>query len=288
MSTTTPFEYHNDENNHGSYQHVTLKSIVDSFLLRMQDDDHILKNTRRYLIVKYAKEAISNLNLELKNDIRYMEITISSSLFCVLPHDFVDYARVSVVVADDNTNSLRLKPLGFNRNINIAEGYLQDHNYEILFDEDGFPLLANSSNAYNKPFKKYEFSGGCSNTTLDTSNLSKYGEFKIDKRAGRLGGGKILFSSELEDQEIVLEYISDGLSTDTYGEGEITFSKYLEETIKNWIFYAGIEHKRNVSQSEKNRALLRYKTTLHKAKLNLSDLGLDSISKAMRISSKNI
>ncbi|WNH10039.1 hypothetical protein [Thalassobellus suaedae] len=280
---TTPFAYHNDEANHGNYQFVTLKTIVNNFYKRMQDDDHILKNKRRYLIVDYAKEAISKLNKELKNDVLAAEITVSpDKLYFNLPHDFIDYARVSLVVPDQATNSYRLQPLDVNPNINIADGYLQDHEYNILFDEDGYILMADSSNAYNKPYKKYEFTSGCSNPTADTSKYSKYGEFKIDKRRG-----KIVFSSDLADKEIVIEYISDGLSPDTYNEGDIKVSKYLEQPVKDWIFFAGIEHAKNINQSEKNRALLRYKTTLHQAKLDLSGLDLLSISKAMRISTKN-
>lgn len=285
---TTPFAYHDNEDNHGSYQYVSLKEIVDSFLLRMQDDDHILKNTKRYLIVAYAKEAIKNLNKHCAHDVLTMEITVPDSLYFALPHDYVDFARVSVVVKDNHTNSYRLQPLELNPNINIAEGYLQDHKAEILFDEDGYILKSDSLNAYNKPYKRYEINPLCSNANLDTTKISKWGDFKIDKKPGRNGGGKILFSSDLADKEIVMEYISDGLSPDTYNDGEIQVHKYLEEAVKNWIFFAGIEHKKNISVSGKRQALNRFKTTRHEAKLKLADNNLLSISKAMRISSKNI
>ena len=280
---TTPFDYHDDEANHGNYQYATLKTIVDTFIRRMQDDDHILKNKRRYLIVDYAKEAISNLNKELKPDVLAMEITVPETLYFALPHDYVDWARVSVVVPDESTDSFRLQPLELNGNINIADGYLQDNTGEILFDSDGYILLADSSNAYAYPYKKYEFTSCGTSTTTDTTKFSKFGDFKIDKRRG-----KILFSSELADKEIVMEYISDGLSPDTYDEGSIKIHKYLEQAVKDWMFFAGIEHSKNISRTEKDRALLRFKTTRHQAKLKLADNNLLSISKAMRISSKNI
>lgn len=284
MATITPEIYHENEERHGEYQYVTLKTIVDSFLRRMQDDDHILKNTKRNLIVDYAKEAISELNKEVRNEVIAMEITVPDSLYFALPHDYVDYVRVSVVALDETSNSLRLQPLDVNNTINTADGYLQDDVGFILFDEDGYILKADSQNTYNKPYKTYEFNS-CNttgNATLDTTKYSKHGEFKIDKR-----NGKIAFSSDLVDQEIVMEYISDGLSPDTYNEGKIEVSKFLVETIKNWIFFAGIEHKKHVRQSEKQRALLRYKTTLHKAKIDLSGFDLLAIGRAMRISSKN-
>ena len=283
MATTTPHAYHTDEDNHGNYQYITLKEIVDGFMLRMQDDDHYLKNTRRYLILEYAKEAISEFNKELKNEVKTMEITVPDKLYFALPHDYVDYARVSLVVNDPDSTSLRLQPLDLNNNINIADGYLQDHIAEILFDKDGYILQADSQNAYNKPYKKYGFTEGCGNPNMDTTKLSRWGEFKIDTKRG-----KILFSSNLADEEIVMEYVSDGLSADTYNEGEIRISKFLAQAVKDYIFHAAIEHRVSVNFTEKRRALNRFKTTLHKAKLNLADNNLLSISRAMRISSQNI
>src|SRR5690606_15052824 len=104
--------------------------------------------------------------------------------------------------------------------------------------------------------------------------LSQWGEFTIDQRRG-----KILFSSDLSDTEVVIEYVSDGVQAD---ESEITVHKYLKQTIENWVYYACIERKRNVPANEKQRALMRYKTTLHQAKVALSDFDMLRISRAMR------
>lgn len=279
----TPFDYHNNPENHGSYQYVPLKKIVDGFVLDSMDDDSIIKNTRRYRILQKTKDAIQELSKQVSSDILTAELTVPENLSLALPHDFVDYVRVSLVIWDETTNSYRLQPLNINYNINTAVGYLQDHNAEILFDNNGGILTADALNGYNKPYKKYSFvSGSCSNAYKDTSKLSRFGEFKIDKQRG-----KILFSSDLTDKEIVIEYLSDGLSWDTYAEDRIKVHKNVLQVVKDLTYFYIIEHKRNIAQNEKYRALLRYKTTRREARLEQANFDFLYINRMMRIKSKS-
>lgn len=276
-SVQTPAEYYDDVDNLGSYQWITLKQIMDDMMLSIQDDDHLLKNTKRSLILLHAKNAIKK-HRKLSNDIISIEMTVGDSLRLPLPQDFVDYQWISVVGSD-----FRLYPLNINNNINIATGILQDNDANILFDQNEQIVTADSSNAYAKPFNKYEFfndfQGGFFET--DTSVLSKYGEAIIDERRGY-----ILFSSDLRDREIVLKYYSDGLQWQNIQETEITVHKKLEFVIKDWIFYACIQHKRNVSRGEKLDALNRYKTTLHEAKIDQLNFSLIEVSRAMGTASQ--
>ena len=105
-----------------------------------------------------------------------------------------------------------------NKGINIATGYLQDNDAEILFDNDGDIITADGKNTYAKPYTKYEFidtyRGG--QQELDTSNLSRSGEFVIDEQKG-----VISFSSNIMEKEVVFEYISDGLQMAELKEEEI-------------------------------------------------------------------
>jgi hypothetical protein len=280
----TPFDYHDDDDLHGSYQYVTLATIVNEFQRAQTDDDSIIKNVRRNRIIDCAKEVIRELSKNVLKDILAMEITVPDNLYFALPHDFVSYVRVSLVVEDTVTGGLHLQPLDVKRDINIADGYLQDNNALILFDEDGYILKADSQNTYNKPYKKYEFSPYpiSGNRQLDTSKLSKFGEFKIDERRG-----EIVFSSNLADEEIVMEYLSDGLSFDTYNEEQIRVHKDALTAVKDGIYYCLIKWKDNVSRSDKYAALQRFKTTRHEAKLNRSGFDLLEIARTMNVSTKN-
>ncbi|WGK93790.1 MULTISPECIES: hypothetical protein [Flavobacterium] len=274
-------EYYDNESLHGGYQFTSLKTIVDNMLLEAEDDDSYIKNVKRSRIINYAKQAIRTVNRQAANDVLAIEVTVPTHLSWVLPQDYVNYVRISVVIQDASDGSFKLYPLDVNRNISVATGYLQDNNAELLFDSNGNTLTADSSNGYAKPFKTYVFSDEYQ-PTLNTSKLSKYGEFTIDERRGT-----ILFSSDLSDREVVIEYTSDGLQAELLEE-EITVHKYLRETIENWIYFSCIERKRNVPANEKQRALQRYRTTLHQAKIARADFNLLQISRVLRSRSMTI
>lgn len=268
-------DYYEDEASHGNYQYIPLSEIINRLLLNSQDDDSYLKNIKRSRLLSEAKNGIRELNKSVANDILSIEVTIGEDLKWVLPQDYVNYVRVSVVGED-----FKLFPLNVNRNISIATGYLQDNDYEILFDEDGEVLTADSSNGYNKPYKRYKFvDGGCMQNgfTNKANKISQYGEFTIDERRGC-----ILFSSDLMNKEIVLEYISDGVNWERINEDEVTVHKHLSEALNDYIYYFCIAGRRNVPVNEKQRALRRYKTTKHQAKIDRMDFSLIELDKEMR------
>ncbi len=126
MATITPYDYHTDKALHGGYQYVPFNDIVNSFLVKKTDDDHILKNTKRTIIIDHLKDGIRKLNKQVFKDVLAVEITVPEHLSFTLPHNYVDYVRVSLVLFDEKTNAYRLKPLNLNTNMSIAEGYLQD------------------------------------------------------------------------------------------------------------------------------------------------------------------
>src|SRR5690554_4721630 len=164
----TPNQYYSDEDNFGQYQYVSIKEIVNAMMLETQDDDSYLKNTKRSKILFHAKQGIRELNRSVANDVRAYEITVPDSLVFPLPQDYVNYVRISVIIFDNVTGSLRLQPLDVNYTINTAIGYLQDHNADILFDDQGGILMSESSNAIARPYKKYSFSKETNQPTLNT------------------------------------------------------------------------------------------------------------------------
>lgn len=264
-----PQEAYENSDLHGHYQYVPLKQIIDDFLYETMDDDSLLKNIRRTKIIKHAKDALRELNKNVFNDTKKIEITVPESLAVIMPHDFVSFKNARVVIYDEGTSSFRTKQLNRNTDINIADGILQDHNAEILFDDEGRVLNADASNGYNIPFKTYKFKKGG-----DNKQISKYGEFIVDEK-----NGKILFSSDLYDKQIVLEYLTDGLQFNTYGEDEIKVHKNMIEVLKNRIYFTLIQYRRNIPQNEKHRALQRFKTTRHEARLDRAKFNLIEITR---------
>ena len=275
MAIVTPEQYYSDEDRYGDYQFIFLKEVVDNLHLDAIDSDSFLKNTSRAKIIKKVKEGIKKISREVKGQPLAYEITVPDNLTFPLPQDYIDYRRVSVVIVAENS-ARRLFILNRNKNIQTAVGYLQDDRADLLFDDAGFILQADSSNAYSFAHQRYEFTEEGGQFSRDTSNLSEHGEFIIDKKRGM-----ILFSSNLMDREIVFEYDSDGLQA-SLTDDKITIDKDSVECITNWAYYACIETKRNIPANEKQRALDRYKTTLHELKKLKADFDFSQIGRVMR------
>lgn len=271
--------YYTESENYGNYQFSPLNEIIDGLFLDAQsDNDSYIHRKPRHLFVMKAKSGVKELTADMANDVLMVELQVGDDLQFILPQDFVNWVRVSVVGEDG-----LLYPLDINRGSNRAVSYLQDHEYNILLDESGHPLLGDGENIYNKGLVKRTFARSCFNPKflLDTSSISQFGEFSIDKRRGVL-----VVDSSLSGRNIVLEYISDGLQWDEIHEEEITVHKYFEEPLKNWVYWKLIENGRNVPEREKMRAERIYNGSRQKAFNRLANLNLIEVGKAFRSSLK--
>lgn len=271
----TDLEYINDPDLHGNYQYVSLEEVVESMVQDSLDEDSYLKNTPRFKIIKAALEGIRKL-VDTANDVKGFEITVPDNLQVVVPMDFVNWVRVSLVVFDPITRGFMMHPLNENRNINTAIGYLQDHKGDLLFDHEGNILTADSSSGYGHGYKRYKVSdmGPCGQGRyLEPRDVSVYGEFVLDERKG-----VFLFSSDLMDKEVVIEYVSDGLQEKLKGKG-VTVHKGIVKPLEDWIYYTCIRRRRNVPANEKDRALKDFQTSLHKANISRLNLKLYEIAR---------
>jgi hypothetical protein len=274
---TTPMTsetYYSEEGNFGKYQYFSLKEFMDEIMLETQDDDSVIKNTKRSKLLNVAMRGIRLLSRDVANDVLAFEVTISESLVWPVPQDYVNWVRVSLVVNDDQTKSKRLVPLDVNYKIQTAVGYLQGHAGKILFDSNGEILKADSSNAIARPYKSYEFNCSDGQFTTDASKFSKYGEFTIDERRGIF-----VFSSNVMDQEVVIEYVSDGLQGQLKAE-QITMHKYLRDALYDYVIKESIATKRNVSRSEKEYWTNKWKGSRHRAVMARADFDLLRIARS--------
>lgn len=273
----TALSYYTTQADHGNYQFTPLSEIIDTVLAEIQSDpDHYLKNTSRALVILNAKRGIKDLTFDMANDVLALELEIGDDLQFIFPQDYVDWVRVSVVGEDK-----KLYPLDINEKSNRAKTYLQDHKFKILFDHEGDELEADGNNVYNFPIQRDIYSTHTPQFQKDTSKLSRYGEFSIDKRRGVFS-----FDSSLAGKSIVIEYISDGLQWEEIDEEEITVHKYFEEPLNNWIYWKGILRNRHVPMNEKIRAERAYYGAKSKAFTRTANIRIQEISKAFRASLK--
>jgi hypothetical protein len=272
----TPEQYYDPlQDNTGNYQFMKLSELISGFELDTHDPQNYLYGLGRSIITKHAKAAVRTLSRTTAKDIKGLELTIGDDLTFHLPQDYVDYVRISVV----SENNI-LAPLDINTNLNTAISYLQDHDYKILFDDEGDVIKADGNNLTNKPYRSFTFQeptnqGG--RFQLDTSVLSRNGEFVIDQRAG-----VIYFGSSLQGKDVVLEYISDGVDWERIHETEITYHKLLDDAMKDLVYFNCIERRTNVPANEKQRADLKFKASEHQAAIKLANFDVRAIERVWR------
>jgi len=259
-----PINYYTNESNWGNYQYITLSQLVDNFMLNYVGDDKLLSNVKRYNVLSHFKRGIQEFNYDSVKEVKAMEVELSDSLLLTLPVDYVSYVRISVVGA----NGL-LKPLSRDTRTTLGTAYLQDNQYQLLFDQDGYPLEAQTTEA----FKRYSIASSSeyNDECLETSNFgvntnqNGNGYFNIDKRRG-----VISFSSNIGSKVIVLEYVSDGLE---YNNGDdIQIHKFAEQALYNYVRYMIINNKFGVPEYVVNRAKKDYYNELQNTRIRMMEL----------------
>jgi len=282
-------DYYNSPEEWGSYSYVTLKEVINNYLMSRDQDDYTA-NTPRFKILYQAMRGLREFYFDVLREVRAIELELSPSLNVTLPPDFVNFVRISWV--DDQG---QLHPMAVDNSMSIAEGYLQDNDYELLFDSDGCvltsegirqPLGADTTESISEgsdtPCTRYSFISNFS-PNLDTSRVFENGRYRLDKNTGI-----IQFGSDAFGRSIVLEYISDGLYTGCEGrpESDIRIHKFAEGAIMNYIYFELIKRSRNVPANEKHRAKKEYFNSIRTSKRRINTLRKDDLLQIFRASSK--
>ena len=94
LFTGTEQNYYN-EGNHGNYQFVSIKDIINQFMLAYVGEEKIISKARRTDVAFHAKRALAELSFDTLKSFKSQEIVLPPSLTMVLPHDYVNYTKIS-------------------------------------------------------------------------------------------------------------------------------------------------------------------------------------------------
>jgi len=131
LLNNTPQEYY-DGNDLGNYQFVSLKDIINQFMLVYVGEDKIIPKAKRVDVAFHAQRALAELSFDTLKSCKSQEITLPSSLQMVLPRDYVNYTKISWV--DSAGIKHLLHPASKTSNpLPIS----QDSNNDYVFDQDG-------------------------------------------------------------------------------------------------------------------------------------------------------
>jgi len=285
MAYITNYQYYTnngvipEDANWGSYQYVSLADIVNNFMLMYVGNDKLVNNVERYNVLFHAKRAIQELNYDALKNIKVIELELGSQLKMVLPPDYVNYVRISLL-----RNGVLLQ-LTENRTVLSASGYLQDNNLDIIFDINGevvtgqskLDIMRQEAQLYTGPglyngnygwayngewYFGYNI-GGRYGLATDEANYNP--KFTINKAAGVID-----FSTGVQDGHIVLEYISDGMENGD--DSLVTINKLAEEYIYNYLKWAVLNNKTGVQEYIVNRVRKDKTASLRNTKIRLSNL----------------
>jgi hypothetical protein len=284
----TPQDFYENpafEDLQGSYQYVTLADVINNFELMYVGDDKLINNINRDIVLFHAKRGLQEANFDILKEIKGIEIDLSETLTLILPEDYVKYVRVSWVDSAGNFH-----PMVMNDDTKIAEAYLQDNNYNILFDESGNVLKA-ADNSYDQTnLSSYTISNdtgiGVSQLAgarfgLETSKANSNGWFTVDK-----ANGVMKFDTKVGTRTIVLEYISDGLESSD--PTRVRVHKFAEEALYTYIEWMILNSKMGIQEYIVKRKRKDYDVARRRAKMRLNGITFDDIMQAMRGKDKRI
>jgi len=272
------------DENYGDYQSISLKDIINNFIISYVGEDKIISKIKRTDVAFHAQRGIQELSFDTLPSFKSQEIEISPQLYFVLPQDYVNYVKVTWTDKD-----------GIERVIYPAHKtsdplpIIQDNNYEYTFDENGEILYAQDSETwkrFNNPRNSEDSLEGQLHRRvngerygLDPQYAQSNGVFFIDQIKGL-----IRFSSDMVGRIVTLKYISDGLATD----GEMIVHKLAEEAMYKYIAHAVLATRANVPEYMVARFKREAAVAKRNAKLRLSNIKLEEITQVMRGKSKQI
>ena len=298
MAYLTGYEYYENEGgqsedkNWGSYQYTSLTDIVNNFMLMFVGNDKLINNAERYNVLFHAKRGIQELNYDALKETKVIELSVSDNATVVLPPDYVNWVRISLY------SNGKLRPLSENVQHNYAKSYLQDNEAKVLFDEDGDVLIGtalldadridglqktqylgngkmNGSLGYNLGDSWiFDYSVGA-RYGLNTETANANPTFRVNKSSG-----VITFGSEMADQIVVLEYVSDGMEGGE--DANVSVNKLFEEFVYAYIKYSILSSKVNVQEYVVRRAQKEKSALLRNAKIRISNINPNRLLMSIR------
>jgi hypothetical protein len=288
LFTGTEQQYY-EGSDFGNYQWIYLDDIITNFIISYVGEDKIISKIKRTDVAFHAQRAIQEMSFDTFRSEKSQEIDVPPTLQMILPHDYVNYVKITWV--DDSGIERVLTPA---RKTSNPLPLLQDSNYEYLFDNDGNILTA----AESETWKKFKAAGATeedelSNLEENTSYTQLFGQrYGIDPQFASSNGvffidpieSKIFFSSDLSGRTVTLKYISDGVGTIE----EMKVHKLAEEAMYKHIAHAILATRANTPEYLVARFNKEKFAAIRTAKLRLSNIKMEELTQVMRGKSKQI
>ena len=286
--------------NYGNYAYISVDDIINNFLIAYVGTNKLIPSVSRTDVMFHAQRGLQEFSYDTLKSIRSQELEIPPSLSIAIPQDYVNYVKISridkygvkhIIYPTTLTSNPTELPIQDSNGIptqdlvEYPDGHLSGANSQAsqsLTEErwKAIPVTNPLRNYYwwNERSGFYELNYG-RRYGLNPSTSQVNGWFTINERLG-----KFSFSSNLVNQIIILEYISDGLAYD----GDMRVPKMAEEAMYMHIAYSILASRTKQPEYVVQRFKKDRRAALRNAKIRLSNIKLDEIIQVMRGKSKQI
>ena len=293
LITDTEQDYYEGET--GGYRFISLKDIVNNFMLAYVGDGKDIDYVHRGDVLFHAKRGIQEFSYDISRVEKIQEVTIPSSLSIPMPQAYVNKQKICWI---DN-NGIEHIVYESRQTSKPSQSVLQDDDAEYLYDVDGNLLEGESvTNSRFNEFNPNDIADNLFNQGYYTLNDfealgSTYGQrYGLDPETSQRNGvyiideanGKISFSSNLVDKIVNIHYISDGLGTDA----EMKVHKYAEEAIYLHIAHAILSTKLSTPEYKIRRYGKKKMAAKRNAKIRLSNYNKQEMLQTLRGKSRRI
>lgn len=286
------------EDNWGSYAYTKLGDVINNFLVAYVGAGKLIPSVKRTDVIFHAKRAIQEFSYDTLKSVNKLEVSIPHNLSIAMPQDYVNYVNLywidqsgvkRVIMPADmlttnptdlflqNTKGIPIQDQ-FNDNIDTTS-VTEDRWKNNILKERIDPEFIDDTILGLEYYYGWPQFGYGQLYGLDPQFANSSGYYTINEREN-----KFSFSANLVDKIVVIEYISDGLSTDL----DTRIPKLAEEALYAYIKHAILATRINQPEYIIQRLKKEASAQLRNAKIRLSNIKLDQIVQVMRGKSKQI
>ena len=282
--------YDNTTPDYGGYQFISLKEIIDSFKAAYVGEGKICEKVLDTDVTFFAIRGMQELSYDTLRSEKDWEVVIPTTLLLVMPHDYVNYVKLSW--SDDDGIERVIYPTKFTSNPTKEGETIQSYGgFNATADSDAITnesdtwgnykaatTNANQNDDFDYDDDVYSYNLG-QRHGINPFHAQVNGSFFVDESLGRFH-----FSSNLSGKRLILRYISDGMENLSLTNSRI--HKFAEEAIYKYMAY-GLLSARNDSNPNMLALLKKERfAEQRKAKLRLSNLKMEELTQMMRGKSK--
>ena len=237
-------------NSHGAYEYTRLHDVIDNFLVAYVGIGKLITSIKRTDVIFHARSGLKEFSYDTLNQSPYYTFIQDNLGNPVQDSNASNTEGSSEMNAAWNATDPRRISGGYINNVTNANGVFDNSVYDGALGQ------------------RYG---------MEPQTSQKNGWFKIDERKGTFN-----FTSNLANQLILLEYISDGNAYDL----DARIPKLAEEALYAYIIYNILATSSGIQEYIVKRFQKEKSAKLRNAKIRLSNLKIDQIAQVMRGKSK--